>query len=232
MKKIKVGERLLSQAEFVRQGAYFADIGTDHAHLPIFLLGEGKITRAVCADINKGPLDTARKNAKEYGCQDSLSFVLTDGALGLSNMGITDYAICGMGGELIIDIIEKAPHFMREGIRLILQPMSRQNTLREYLARRGFSIVGENYSFDTGKYYLTLAAEYTGEVRKISAFEAEFGNVDKNTPIYHAMKGYFENKIKALKKASSGKALGGDEKSPEYSLLLEYYERMNIKNDG
>ena len=60
--KHPIGKRLLSAAEFVRQGAYFADIGTDHAYLPLFLLEEEKIERAVCADINAGPLESAKNS--------------------------------------------------------------------------------------------------------------------------------------------------------------------------
>ena len=62
-----INARLLSAAELVRQGAVFADVGTDHAYLPLFLLDKGKIERAVCADINVGPLNSARANAHEAG---------------------------------------------------------------------------------------------------------------------------------------------------------------------
>ena len=117
--KHPIGKRLLSAAEFVRQGAYFADIGTDHAYLPLFLLEGGKIERAVCSDINAGPLETAKRNAEEYGLSDRIIFRLTSGAEGLSDMGITDYAICGMGGELIAEIIESAPHLKDGAVRLI-----------------------------------------------------------------------------------------------------------------
>lgn len=226
MKSPAIGKRLLSASGFVRQDAYFADIGTDHAYLPLFLLGEGRITRAVCADINEGPLESARRNAEEFGYTESVSFVLTDGACGLSGMGITDYAICGMGGELICKIIEDSPHLKAKGIRLILQPMSRQSTLRKYLAKSGFSILGEEYSLDGGKYYLCLAAEYTAEEREISDFEAEFGDVGPRAEFSPEKLGYFEMKIKALRRAAAGKRLSGQECSEE-KLLAELDRKMN-----
>lgn len=226
MKSYAIGKRLLSASGFVRQGAYFADIGTDHAYLPLFLLREGRISRAVCADINKGPLESARRNAAELGYTDSVTFVLTDGAMGLSDMGITDYAICGMGGELIADIIESSPHLKAEGVRLILQPMSRQSVLRRYLAKSGFAVVGEDYSLDGGKYYLCLAAEYSGVRREISDFEAEFGDVGPRERFSEAKLGYFETKIRALKRAADGKGKGG-EASPERELLSEIIKRMD-----
>ena len=96
--KSAINARLLSAAELTRQDATFADIGTDHAYLPLFLLDEGRIKYAYCCDINEGPLDSARRNAEERGRLDKCEFILTDGAAVLSGKGITDYAICGMGG--------------------------------------------------------------------------------------------------------------------------------------
>ena len=146
--------RLLSAAELTRQGACLADIGTDHAYLPLFLLSEGRISFAYATDINEGPLSSARKNAEEYAFADKMEFILTDGAAALRGKGITDYTICGMGGELIRDIIDRAEHLKDAGVNLILQPMSRQEKLREYLASHGFRIVKESYSYDAGKYCL------------------------------------------------------------------------------
>ena len=225
MKRIKVGERLLCASRFVRQGAYFADIGTDHAYLPVFLLLEGVISRAVCSDINEGPLETARKNAEEYGVTERIKFLLTDGAEALSGMGITDYAICGMGGELIADIIERAPHLRDTGVRLILQPMSREGTLRRYLAERGFSTVGESYSYDAGKYYVAMAVEYTGDVREISDYEAELGNIERYLSGSEAV-GYLGKRLSALERASAGKTQGGEDNSYEESVIREAKEIM------
>lgn len=225
--RYQLGKRLLSASKFVRQGAYFADIGTDHAHLPLFLLDEGIIERAVCTDINKGPLESAIRNAEECGLSDRIIFRLTDGADGLSDMGITDYAICGMGGELIAKIIESSEHLMHRGVRLILQPMSKQAHLRRVLSALGFLTVGEDYSHDAGKYYLCICAEYDGICRETDDFEAEFGKVPTRAEFTPEMQGYFDEKIRALKKAADGKAKGGELDSPEAELLREYNRRVS-----
>ena len=107
MKEINISPRLLSAADFVRQDAILADIGTDHAYLPLFLLSEGRIKKAFCSDVNEGPLASARANADAAGLLDRVEFTLADGADALSGRGITDYAICGMGGELISDIVSR-----------------------------------------------------------------------------------------------------------------------------
>ena len=225
--KNRIGKRLLSASEFVRQDAYLADIGTDHAYLPLFLLSEGRIFRAVCADINEGPLENAERNASELGFSDKISFVLTNGAVGLSGMGITDYAICGMGGELIAEIIERSPHLKDKNLRLILQPMTRQAYLRRYLAENGFYTVAESYSYDAGKYYLSLAAEYVGERRSISDIEAELGSLaNTRVKLSREEEGYLNIKLSALKKAADGKAQAGEENSYEARILKEYQERI------
>ena len=225
---IALGKRLLSAADFVRQGAYFADIGTDHAYLPLFLLKEGKIPRAVCADINRGPLESAREHAEAEGLSEKIKFFLTDGAASLSGEGITDYAICGMGGELIADIIEHAPHLKSHGVRLILQPMTRVAALRRYLSENGFSILDERYSADGGKFYVCLLAEYTGEYSAIEDFEAEFGILGERRAESDAERGYMNTKIKSLTRAARGKEQGKDNSSREGEMLSELERRSLI----
>ena len=222
--KHPLGKRLLSAANFVRQGAYLADIGTDHAYLPLFLLDRGVIGRAVCADINEGPLASAVENARECGLSDRITFKLTNGAIGLSDMGITDYAICGMGGELIAEIIDASEHLKEKGVHLILQPMTKQAHLRRYLAKEGFSILSEDYSHEAGRYYLTILAKYCGTVREISDFEAEFGTPPRDEGRTAQMRGYFEAKIRTLKKIRDGKKSSGESDIPE-ALIIEEYER-------
>ena len=218
---IRLSPRLSSAAQFVRQDAVFADIGTDHAYLPIFLLEAGRIRSAIASDINKGPLESARRNAKERGLDGKMTFVLTDGAAALADLGITDYAICGMGGELIADIIAGASQLRDGSVRLILQPMSKQADLRKYLYQNGFEIERESYSQDAGKYYVTMAVKYTKAEREITNGEAELGLkipdfVNKNAQI-----GYFKAKKNAFERRMCGKTLGGDDVENEVKLLAE-----------
>ena len=226
--KSALNARLLSAAELTRQDAIFADIGTDHAYLPLFLLEEGGIKYAYCSDINKGPLDSARKNAAERNMTDHISFVLTDGASVLSDKGITDYAICGMGGELIADIIDRAPHLRDGGVNLILQPMSRQSVLRRYLASNGFEIKCESYSYDAGKYYVCMLANYTGLVRDIDESEAELGNPTVEYRNDSARLGYLKTLYAARSRAFEGKRLGGMVDSADEQLLASLTNVITI----
>ena len=226
--KHPVGNRLLSAARFVRQGAYFADVGTDHAYLPLFLLSNGIIERAVCSDVNEGPLSSARKNADESGYSDKMIFILTDGATALSGLGVTDYAVCGMGGELIMDIIDRAKHLRDENINLILQPMTRHAELRRYLAENGFSVIDEAYSYEAGKYYVCLNARYTGERRTITDMEAEFGLLGTRAELSPEKQGYIDKKLRALKRARDGKIEGGESAQYE-SMILDEYMKLSKK---
>lgn len=228
MKGVALDGRLASAAGLVRQGARFADIGTDHAHLPLALLREGRIERAVCSDINRGPLESAMTNAREAGFFDRIKFVLTDGAAALADDGITDIAICGMGGELIAEIIEKAPFLKDRSVRLILQPMSRQGVLRAFLAGCGFEIINEVYSYSQGKYYVTICAEYTGKCRELSLYERELGNarfLDTGCP---ECSGYLDVRARAYDKIARGKRAGGESDCDE-ALLYEYIKNLRTE---
>ena len=197
--------RLLAAAAFVRQGAVLADIGTDHAYLPIYLVASGRVSRAVAADIGKGPIALARANIAASGLSDRIETVMTDGLFRLSDKGITDITVCGMGGELISRILQDASFVKDKGIRLILQPMSRAATLRRYLAKNGFAIIAERPCRAAGRVYSCLCAEYDGVVRTLSPAEAEVGVPTlTNEAEENAFAELLERKIKAVREKIDG----------------------------
>lgn len=214
-------KRLCAAAELVRQGAVFADVGTDHALLPVFLCQCGRVVRAYATDINEGPLKAAQAQIAQASLQDKITVCLTDGLEGLSEEGITDIAICGMGGELIVSILSAAPFVKNKNIRLILQPMTHVADLRRYLAREGFSVVAEKTAFAKGKCYFCLAAEYTGTPYEISRLEADFGkDITKNTPPSAAMAALIRAKIRAQKRKCEGLSASGVSCAEEEDYLL------------
>ena len=168
MTKTKIDARLLAVAELVSDGAYLADVGTDHAYLPIYLAEQGKISRAVASDIHKGPLVSAEKNIREAGFSDRIHTVLTDGLQGLEPYPVTDVAIAGMGGLMIKGILEKASAFKERKVRFILQPMQHIPDLRRYLGENGFAIQKETQATAEGKFYQIILCTYDGVVRKES----------------------------------------------------------------
>ncbi len=177
-KKIELTPRLQAVASFVPQGARLADIGTDHAYLPVSLLLDGRIPSAIAADLRPGPLDRAKKTAQEYGCTQAVTFRLCDG-LSDVKCGETDViSIAGMGGETIADILGAAEWVRENQIPVIMQPMSSQPELRSWLSGNGYEIQEEKLVREGDTIYvvimaragegapLTLAEEWAGRQRK------------------------------------------------------------------
>lgn len=138
---MELSPRLQAVADQVPEGAVFADIGTDHAYLPVWLLLNGRIDHAIAADLREGPLARARETAAQYGVTDRVSFRLCDGLTGI-RAGETDViAIAGVGGETIASILAAAP-WTRE-CELLLQPMTSFPDLRFWLQQNGYMIENE-----------------------------------------------------------------------------------------
>lgn len=219
MKAAAISKRLLSAVKYVRRGAVFADVGTDHAYLPIYLLKSGLIERAVLSDINEGPLSSARNNALGESLIDRVELVLADGAAALADKGITDVAIFGMGGELIADIIERAPFLRDEKIRLILQPMTKQAHLCEYLRKSGFSAVGEAYTSEGGKHYRTICVHFGNSGRTIDESFDEIGFTDTPCEEIKEKIDYLKQRRASLVRSVNGKRGAGIEVEDEKRAL-------------
>lgn len=182
MNEFKISKRLCTAASFVRDGAVVADIGTDHAYLPIFLALNGKIKSAYASDINTGPIERANENIEKYGLKNIITTKVAPGLDGIENIKPSDIVICGMGGELIIKILENSPYIRDESVRLILQPMTHVKDVREYL-QNGFYTIAENIIVEDGKIYQVLCLQYDGAFHPLSDVEKELGkfNIENNS---------------------------------------------------
>lgn len=160
--QIKLGARLTLAASFVEKDRPTADIGTDHAYLPVYLVTKGILKTAFASDIKAGPLENARQTVEKYNLNDKITLRLSDGLSAYEKGEINQVIICGMGGELIAKILGDWEHTKQKGMRLILQPMSKPEALREHLAENGFKIIKEDCAFDEGRYYTVICAEFIG----------------------------------------------------------------------
>ena len=129
MRPIELSPRLRAVAELVPHGTRFADVGTDHAYLAVWLLQRGVVRHALVSDLRQGPLERARATAEHYGLMDRMTFRLCDGLRQISPEEADTIAIAGMGGETILSILAAAPWTKESGCRLLLQPMSEGRTL-------------------------------------------------------------------------------------------------------
>ena len=222
MPKTAPDARLRAAAAYVRQDACFADIGTDHAYLPVFLLQTGKISHAIATDIARGPLDRARATAEEAGLLDRVSLRLTSGLCGLENDGITDASICGMGGELIASLLEASPFVRTPDLRLILQPMTRAAHLRRYLAKEGFIVEDETLCRAGGRLYACLCVHYGGTPYTLSPLEALLGVPEltrgEQDPLFLP---YVKSHVQTLTRAVTGRQMGGQDPHEDLTLLHE-----------
>lgn len=199
------GARLCSALPYLRKGDRIVDVGTDHAYLPIYLVREGLVSRALACDINQGPIHSARANIAAAGLTDVIETRLTDGLHGVKDFCPDDVLIFGMGGELIVKILSEAPWVKDPSIGLILQPMSRAAVLRKWLTENGFAITGETITFED-KYYQTIAARYCGENIVYSETELAVGrlNIERCPPLFE---GFVRHEISVLDAVLRGKSL-------------------------
>ena len=216
--------RLLSAVDFVTRGGKIVDVGTDHAYLPIHLVREGLVSSALAADINEGPIQSARANIAAAGLDNQIKTLRTDGLCGVEAYAPDDILIFGMGGELILRILADAPWIKNERIGLILQPMSRASLLRAWLLENGFAITGERITFED-KYYQTVAARYSGKTDIYTEEELALGkqNISERPPLFD---GFVRHEIAVLNKIIDGKARSLDADATAEKRLKEKMERL------
>lgn len=164
MKKIKLTPRLAAVASFVGKCETVADIGTDHGFVPTYLIQNGLCKRAIASDINKEPLQSAIRTAHTYGVFDKTEFVCASGLDGVCKGSADTVVIAGMGGETIADILRNAPWLCECRTQLVLQPQSKLEVLECFLNENGYSVNAVKLVKDSGKIYIVLTAQFTGEM--------------------------------------------------------------------
>ncbi len=169
---ISLDNRLKTAAALCRRGVTVCDVGTDHALLACHLAMNGA-KEVIASDINDGPLEAARETVTRTG-------VTNVRVLKSNGLQQIDYAddviICGMGGELIADIIAGC-RFLSTGTRFILQPMTKPEILRRRLYADGFEIIEERTAYDGKRAYVVMLAKYTGERNNVDELFSFMGKV-------------------------------------------------------
>ncbi|EXG86970.1 putative SAM-dependent methyltransferase [Clostridium sp. ASBs410] len=186
---MKLSRRLETIASFVPEGSRIADIGTDHGYIPIHLVQEGKAKYAIAMDVRKGPLLRAQAHIQEAGLQTNVEVRLSDGLLKLEQNEADCVVIAGMGGELIIHILEEGRNLW-EGISYwVLSPHSELDKVRRFLEEQEFFIERETMIKEEGKFYSVM-----GISRKIKT-----GDKDEREIFYRYGRSLLESKDPVLK---------------------------------
>lgn len=164
-------------AGLIRPGQTLADIGTDHARLPVALLQRGLIPFAYCTDVRQGPLDNARATIRQCGVSDKTKLVLCDGFSGLIFTDVHDFVVAGMGGVLTVELFTAAPWLKDTRNHFVLQPQSHMEELRRYLLENGYDIVRETAVLDHHRPYTAMEVVFTGDSRDVTLSDCYIGKM-------------------------------------------------------
>ncbi|MDO5418317.1 MAG: class I SAM-dependent methyltransferase [Lachnospiraceae bacterium] len=156
---MKLSKRLELVASFVPEGSRLADVGTDHGYVPIYLVEKGVCPSAIAMDVGKGPLERAREHIREMGMEERIQTRLGDGLAALLPGEADTVVIAGMGGELVIHILEEGRHMWESVKQFVLSPQSDLDKVRRYLAGHGFAVRKEEMVLEDGKYYTVMLVQ-------------------------------------------------------------------------
>lgn len=157
---INISERLKCVASLVNKGARVADIGTDHAYLPIYLVQNGISNKVYACDVRKEPLRRAKLHIDEYGLSDKITTKLCDGLKGINKGDVDTVTICGMGGKLMKNILKAGIDKLGDNTQLVLSAQSELKDFRKYLLETGIDIKSEHMLLEDGKYYFIFDCVY------------------------------------------------------------------------
>ncbi len=223
-------ERLACCGKFVRKNAKVVDVGTDHAYLPIYLVKTGIITHAIASDLREGPLANAEKNINRYGLAEHIKTVLSNGLENVSETEADDIIISGMGGEVIIDIIKNAKWLKNTDKRLILQPMSEDEKLRDFLKDNKFFIEREEAVISKNKVYTVMSVKYVEQKFNVQKLYTYIGQLKAHSSLEAAT--YIQKKIKSLEKRAIGlKTLNKTSEYVEICEIIEELKRLIERNN-
>lgn len=170
-----MNKRLEAIYALIGEGKGLVDVGTDHGYIPTALAQSGYAGNIIASDIKPGPLQAARRSATSAGVEDKIHFILCDGLDGCDPSAIDTILIAGMGGDTICGILDRAEWCMTPDYTLILQPVTKAEVVRYWLAYNGYEFLDEVLVRDGGIIYqiirsrikentpLSLAELYTGE---------------------------------------------------------------------
>lgn len=200
--------RLKTLAKMVDPNSRVADIGTDHAYLPIELVKNGKISFAIASDIGEGPLLNAKNDIEEAGFETQIETRLGNGLDTVTSQdNIDTVVIAGMGGKLMTEILNKA--WLR-GLKfptLVLEPNIGEPGVRSWLMIHGYQITQEKLLAEAGHTYELIKAKKVKDIIPLNEKELFFGPLilKVKEPIFYQkwqnQKNYYSKLLINLNKA-------------------------------
>lgn len=216
----KLPRRLEAVVSLIPLGKRVADIGTDHALLPIYLVQSGTALRVIASDINRGPFQRAKTIVGLQGLEDSIDVRLGNGLEILEPGEVDVIVISGLGGYTIVDIFNACPEVVEQLDTLVLSPASHEAEVRRWLLENGWKLNDEELVKDQGKIYQVIKAEHgSQEYQAVTDLEYEVGpiNLRKRHPL---LKEYLLQKLKKYEKVRNSLALSQSIQSLEKGAKL------------
>ena len=169
-----VNKRLEIVNKYIDIDDTLADIGCDHGYLGIMAINKGvKFVQFI--DNKQGPLSSAKQNCVNIN-EDYLEFTLSSGLNNL-NPKVDTIAFCGVGGELLVEVLKEDLDKEKKIKKLILQPNKNEASLRKFLSDNNFEILNEEVVFDKDKFYEIIICSYTDKVLNYSDLDIKYGPI-------------------------------------------------------
>lgn len=223
--RMRMNLRLRTLAQMVDQGARVADIGTDHAYLPIQLVKEGKVDYAIASDVAAGPLENAEKDIIAAGLKNKIETRLGSGLETISAKDRIDtVVIAGMGGKLMTNILNEAWSRNFHFATLILEPNVGEPGVREWLSAHKYQIINEKIIAEAGHIYELIKAQELENTISLTDRQMFFGPEilkEKNQVFYQKWRdqlAYHQRLLTNLNKAQ--------EKDGAHIKQIEYEIKM------
>ncbi len=153
-----LSDRLKAVAKMITPGIPVADIGCDHAYLPIWLAKEEISPYVIACDINAGPIERARENIEDVELDERIDVRQGDGLSVITPGEVRSVVMAGMGGKLMIRILDEGADVLEQVSEIIMEPQSEVATLRHYLQDNGYRIISENMVSEDDKFYPLIKA--------------------------------------------------------------------------
>lgn len=159
MTQLQLSTRLTTVAKYIQEESFLADIGSDHAYLPVYCVQRKKAKKAIAGEVVKGPFESATSTVLQYGLSHQITVRLGDGLDVLMDDAVDHITICGMGGQLIRDILERGKSKLEQTKRLILQPNVAAHYIRKWAYENGWVLICEEILKEDEKIYEILVLE-------------------------------------------------------------------------
>lgn len=208
---MELAKRLAAAAAYVPAGSVAADIGTDHAYLPIYLVEAGICKRVIATELRPGPFRSALRKVEEHKLNHKVDLRLGDGLKVINPYDCDVLVLAGTGGNTIREILSAAPEVLNTVKMLILQPMADPGDLRAWLAANGWKIFDERLVEENGRIYVVIAAvPGCEEVKDAVLLELGPRLAEKKDPLFgrylETITGQYERALAGMRSSNSAAA--------------------------